>query len=235
MNADECATIDSNPPLMDLRGVVKTYRVGNIETRAVSSVDFCMHRGEFVSIMGRSGSGKSTLLSILGLMDSPDSGRFSVFGRDAMKLSRADRAMLRNRHLGFVFQFFHLISDLSVEDNIALPMHHAGKRAAEIDQRVTELTEHLGIANRRRHKPFQLSGGQQQRVAIARAIANRPDVLLVDEPTGNLDAESGEVVMQLLDEINRDGLAICLVTHDADCAHHASRRMVMVDGHLNPA
>lgn len=230
------APADTPETLLAVRNGHKTYRVGSIETHALFNVDFQIARGEFVSVMGRSGSGKSTLLAILGLMDTLSSGAFSAFGRDASTLSRADRAYLRNRQIGFVFQFFHLIADLSVEENIALPMYQAGASRRDIERRVAETTERLGIAHRRRHHPFQLSGGQQQRVAIARAIANQPSVLLVDEPTGNLDSESGEQVMALLTELWReDRVAICLVTHDPQCAVRAQRQVLMKDGLLTSA
>lgn len=216
--------------LVELRKVSKVYRSGTVETHALYEVDFSMQAGEYTSVTGRSGSGKSTLLSILGLMDTNTSGEFLIFGRNANHLSNSDRALLRNRHLGFVFQFFHLVADLSIEDNIALPMVYAGRKPAEVKSRVETLAEKLGITHRLKHKPGQLSGGQQQRVAIARALANEPDLLLVDEPTGNLDSESGAQVMALLREINEAGCAICLVTHDPECAANAARQIVMVDG-----
>lgn len=219
-------------PILEGIGLTKIFRMGKIETTAVSEVDLCLRRGDFVSIMGRSGSGKSTLLSLLGLMETPSAGQLIAFGRDVGELSRADRAMLRNRHLGFVFQFFHLIADLSVEENIALPMLLAGRAREHVRARVDELTERLSIAHRKTHRPIELSGGQQQRVAVARAIANRPDLLLLDEPTGNLDTENAEALIELLEELNNEGLAICLVTHDPSLAQRAARRLLMTDGSL---
>lgn len=220
-------------PILECAGLTKIFRVGNIETTAVSGADLTIRPGDFVSIMGRSGSGKSTMLAMLGLIESPSDGRLTAFGRELIGMSRADRAMLRNRHIGFVFQFFHLISDMTVAENISLPMLLAGTKRDQIRRRVDELTERLGISHRRAHRPFELSGGQQQRVAVARALANAPDLLLLDEPTGNLDSENSESLMQLLVELNREGLAICLVTHDPLCAQQASRRMVMNDGVLS--
>jgi len=224
----------SSRPILACKGLTRTYQVGRIQTTAVANVDLAIGAGEFVSIMGRLGSGKSTLLALLGLIETPTSGQLLAFGRDAATLSRGDRAMLRNRHLGFVFQFFHLISDLSVEENIALPMLLAGASREAIRARVDELAERLSFAHRKQHRPFELSGGQQQRVAVARAMANKPDLLLLDEPTGNLDSENADALMQLLDELNREGLAICLVTHDPQCAARAARRLVMKDGVLAP-
>lgn len=219
--------------LVHLDNATKVYRTDTVETSALHGVSLQIREGEYLAITGRSGSGKSTLLSVLGLMDSITSGSLVIAGRDVASLGRDERAAIRNAHLGFVFQFFHLIHDLTVSENIALPMMYAGAPATDIARRVDDLTERLGLAARKHHLPAQLSGGQQQRVAVARALANRPDLLLVDEPTGNLDSESGEQVMALLAEVHSDGQAICLVTHDPKCARHASRQLHMKDGVLS--
>lgn len=224
----------SKSNIVELRGARKAFRAGVLETLALGGIDLCIKSGEFVSIMGRSGSGKSTLLSILGLTDRLDSGEFILAGVPTSSISEAGRSRLRLRHVGFVFQFFHLIPEMSVEENIALPMHYAGCSERAIKLRVDGLLDRLGLEHRRFHLPSQLSGGQQQRVAIARALANEPDLLLVDEPTGNLDSEAGASVMDLLAEINAEGRTICMVTHDPSCAARATRQLLMRDGALVP-
>jgi len=219
-------------PILEVDGLTKVYRTDAVETWAVHDASLCIRRGEFIAITGRSGSGKSTLLAMLGLMEAPTSGRLHIAGRDVSGLDAGALAALRCRHLGFVFQFFHLIGDLTVAENIGLPMHYAGHPAPVIRERVADLLDRLGLAHRAAHYPAQLSGGQQQRVAIARALANDPELLLVDEPTGNLDSESGERVMDLLVQANAEGRALCLVTHDPEIAARAGRRVAMVDGRL---
>ncbi len=219
-------------PIIQLDNVSKIYRMTELASHALSEVNLSIAAGEFVCVTGPSGSGKSTLLSVMGLMEPLSAGALRFGGVDASQLNASSRAQLRQRHLGFVFQFFHLIGDLNVFDNIALPMLYAGKSADQITHRVTELLEQLQISHRRNHFPPQLSGGQQQRVAIARALANQPSLLLVDEPTGNLDSNSGQQVMGLLAEANADGQAICLVTHDPSSAAYASRQLRMQDGKL---
>ncbi len=218
--------------LLETRDLCKVFRTREVETHAVQNACLKIHQAEFVAITGRSGSGKSTLLSMLGLMETPSSGEIILAGQSMTQLSKAQRAASRASELGFVFQFFQLIGALSVKENIALAMHYAGHKEAAIKTRVHELLEQLGLSHRAKHYPHQLSGGQQQRVAIARALANQPKLLLVDEPTGNLDAENGAAVMDLLQQAHKTGCAICLITHDEACASVASRRLNMRDGQL---
>ena len=218
--------------IVELEAAQKVYRVGDIETWAVDHVDLTIRSGEFVAVTGRSGSGKSTLLALLGLIDPLDGGDYRLAGVPTRGMSENQRSRLRLKHIGFVFQFFHLIPDFTVEENVALPMLYAGKPRGAAQKSATAMLERLGLSSRARHLPSQLSGGQQQRVAIARALANDPDLLLVDEPTGNLDLESGLSVMRLLAELHREGRTLCLVTHDAECAGFASRRLSMCDGKL---
>jgi len=222
-------------PLVQLHGVSKFYRTAAVETCALSAIDLQIEHGEYLAITGRSGSGKSTLLSVLGLMEPFDHGEYRFAGRSLAGLDARAAASLRGRQIGFVFQFFHLIGDLSVADNIGLPMAYAGADRAAIKKRVEWLAERLGIGHRLGHLPGQLSGGQQQRAAIARALANDPPLLLVDEPTGNLDSESGAEVMRLLAELHREGRTVCLVSHDLSLLGDASRRLEMRDGKLLPA
>jgi len=221
-------------PLVQLHKVSKFYRAASVETCALNAIDLSIEQGDYLAITGRSGSGKSTLLSALGLMEPFDQGSYSFQGRMLVNLSAREAASLRGHYIGFVFQFFHLIGDLSVADNIGLPMAYAGARTAAIKARVATLAERLGIIHRLQHLPGQLSGGQQQRVAIARALVNDPPLLLVDEPTGNLDSDSGAEVMRLLAELHAEGRTICLVSHDLDLLGDASRRLEMRDGRLLP-
>lgn len=222
----------SSDAIIQLQNVSKIFYTEEVASHALAKINLSIAQGEFVCITGASGSGKSTLLSVMGLMETFSEGTLLFGGINANKLDAKGRAIVRQQKLGFVFQFFHLIGDLSVYDNIALPMLYASKSASEIQDRVHELMDRLGIMHRRNHFPPQLSGGQQQRVAIARALANKPSLLLVDEPTGNLDSNSGEQVMNLLAEANSDGQAICLVTHDPFSASFASRQLEMRDGKL---
>jgi putative ABC transport system ATP-binding protein len=189
-------------------------------------------KGEYVAIAGPSGCGKSTLLSILGLLDSPSSGQYLLNGRPVAELGGAERARVRNREIGFIFQSFNLIGDLSVFENVELPLTYRGMKAAERRQRVAAALERVGMAHRAKHLPSQLSGGQQQRVAVARAVAGEPLILLADEPTGNLDSKSGEAVMDLLKELHQSGATICMVTHDPRYARHADRSIHLFDGRV---
>jgi putative ABC transport system ATP-binding protein len=215
-----------------LAGVSRIFYADEVETHALSDVDLEIQAGEYLSIAGPSGCGKSTLLSILGLLDSPSAGRYWLNGKPAENLTLAERARIRNREIGFVFQNFNLIADLSVYENVELPLTYRGIPAHRRRERVHEALEKVGMANRMKHFPSQLSGGQQQRVAVARAIAGRPTILLADEPTGNLDSTNGEAVMDLLRELHRCGSTICMVTHDPRFARHSDRTIHLFDGRV---
>jgi len=203
-----------------------------VETHALSNVNVSIGRGEYVSIAGPSGCGKSTLLSILGLLDSPTQGSYALNSRPVATLKTSERARVRNREIGFIFQSFNLIGDLTVFENVELPLTYRGMRPAERRQRVSDALERVGMAHRAKHVPSQLSGGQQQRVAVARAVAGEPVILLADEPTGNLDSKSGEAVMDLLHELHQNGATICMVTHDPRYARHAQRTIHLFDGKI---
>jgi putative ABC transport system ATP-binding protein len=220
------------PPVIKLEGVTKVFVTDEVETHALERIDVEIGRGEYVAISGPSGCGKSTLLSILGLLDSPSNGSYSLNGRQVSDLRPWERARVRNREIGFIFQSFNLIGDLSVFENVELPLTYRGMRPAERRQRVTEALERVGMAHRAKHLPSQLSGGQQQRVAVARAVAGEPVILLADEPTGNLDSKSGESVMELLKELYMSGATICMVTHDPRYARHAERSIYLFDGRV---
>ena len=220
------------PPLLKLEGVTKIFYTDEVETHALSGVHMEIGRGEYVSIAGPSGCGKSTLLSILGLLDSPTEGEYMLNGRPVADLPVTERARVRNREIGFIFQSLNLIGDLTVYENVELPLTYRGMRSAERKQRVTAALERVGMAHRAKHLPSQLSGGQQQRVAVARAVAGEPLILLADEPTGNLDSKSGEAVMDLLRELHQSGATICMVTHDPRYARHAERSIHLFDGRV---
>jgi putative ABC transport system ATP-binding protein len=220
------------PPVISLEHVTKTFVTDELETHALEDVTFEIARGDYVSISGPSGCGKSTLLSILGLLDSPTSGSYALNGRQVGELKAWERARVRNREIGFIFQSFNLIGDLSVFENVELPLTYRGMRPAERRQRVTDALERVSMAHRAKHLPSQLSGGQQQRVAVARAVAGEPVILLADEPTGNLDSKSGEAVMELLRELYMNGATICMVTHDPRYARHAERHIHLFDGRV---
>jgi putative ABC transport system ATP-binding protein len=218
--------------LIVLRGITKVFLTDEIETHALSNISLDFEQGEYVSIAGPSGCGKSTLLSILGLLDTPTEGSYLLKGRPVGDLSFAERARVRNREIGFIFQSFNLIGDLDVFHNVELPLTYRDMPAVERAGRVRAALERVGMAHRAKHFPSQLSGGQQQRVAVARAVAGEPAILLADEPTGNLDSKSGEAVMALLDELHRQGSTICMVTHDSRYAGHADRAVHLFDGAL---
>ncbi|HXF40468.1 MAG TPA: ABC transporter ATP-binding protein [Blastocatellia bacterium] len=222
----------SDQPLLQLEGVTKVFLTDEVETHALAGVHLEINKGEFISINGPSGCGKSTLLSILGLLDSPTEGNYSLAGKPVADLPLSERARIRNREVGFIFQSFNLIGDLSVFENVELPLTYRGLRAAERKTRVTEALERVGMAHRGKHLPSQLSGGQQQRVAVARAVAGDPLILLADEPTGNLDSTNGEAVMDLLRELHAQGATICMVTHDQRYAAHADRSVHLFDGRV---
>jgi len=221
-----------NQPLIALNGVTKVFYTDEVETHALDQITIDVHPGEYVSISGPSGCGKSTLLSIIGLLDTPTSGDYRLKGQAVTSLSAAERARVRNREIGFIFQSFNLIGDLTVYENVELPLTYRGMPASERKPRVTDALERVGMAHRARHLPAQLSGGQQQRVAVARALGGSPSILLADEPTGNLDSKNGESVMDLLAELHRGGATICIVTHDTRYAAHAQRTISLFDGRV---
>jgi putative ABC transport system ATP-binding protein len=221
--------------LLQLQRINKTYLTDEVETHALRDVDLDIERGEYVSIEGPSGCGKSTLLSIIGLLEAPTSGSYTLNGRAVGSLSTGECAAIRNREIGFIFQNFNLIGDLTVEENIELPLTYRGVSKAERRRRVSEVLERVNIAHRARHYPSQLSGGQQQRVAVARALAGNPSVLLADEPTGNLDSVHGAAVMELLAELHESGSTIVMVTHDRRFARYAKRTVGLLDGRLADA
>ena len=219
-------------PLIELTDVSRSYFTETIETRALHKVNLQIGEGEFVAITGASGSGKSTLLAVLGLLDSHTSGRYRLADREVVSLSPQERALVRNREIGFVFQAFNLIGDLTVFENVELPLVYLGVGTAERQGRVDQVLDRVGMGSRRDHYPGQLSGGQQQRVAVARAIVAEPSLILADEPTGNLDSANGSKVMELLEELHREGATLCMVTHNETLAATAQRRVGMRDGWL---
>jgi putative ABC transport system ATP-binding protein len=223
---------DGLQPLITLQRITKVFLTDEVETHALSNIELTIAKGEYVSIAGPSGCGKSTLLSILGLLDTPTDGSYLLNGQSVVELSAADRARARNREIGFIFQSFNLIGDLTVFQNVELPLTYRGMPASERSQRAQAALDRVGMAHRAKHFPSQLSGGQQQRVAVARAVAGDPSILLADEPTGNLDSHSGEAVMELLDELHRHGATICMVTHDPRYARHADRAVHLFDGRV---
>jgi putative ABC transport system ATP-binding protein len=217
-------------PLIRMTGIKKIFYTDEVETHALADIHLDIRPGEYVAINGPSGCGKTTLLSILGLLDTPTGGSYILSNEDVSNLSAADRARIRNRQIGFIFQAFNLIGDLTVYENVELPLTYRGMGAAERKKRVQEALERVGMSHRVKHYPSQLSGGQQQRVAVARAVAGDPAILLADEPTGNLDSTNGEAVMELLRELHREGATICMVTHDPRYARHADRSIHLFDG-----
>lgn len=218
--------------LIRLEGVTKVFVTDEVETHALAGIHMEIKRGEYVSIAGPSGCGKSTLLAILGLLDSPTDGAYTLNGKAVQNLKLSERARIRNREIGFIFQAFNLIGDLTVYENVELPLTYRGMPGAERKKRVQEALERVGMLHRVKHYPSQLSGGQQQRVAVARALAGDPSILLADEPTGNLDSANGEAVMDLLRELHRGGATICMVTHDPRYARYADRNIRLFDGRI---
>jgi putative ABC transport system ATP-binding protein len=222
----------SGNSIIELSGLSKVFETEDVRTHALSEVSLSIARGEYVAISGPSGCGKSTLLSILGLLDTPTTGDYQLNGEPVARLSAKARAQVRNRQIGFIFQSFNLLGDMTVAENIELPLTYRGMSAAERQGHVGRALERVGMTARARHYPSQLSGGQQQRVAVARAVAGEPSILLADEPTGNLDSRNGEAVMQLLEELHKTGATICIVTHDPRFAEHAERIVHLLDGQL---
>src|SRR4051795_7893151 len=224
--------MSSSEPLIHLADVKKVFYTDEVETHALSGIHLDIKQGEYVSIAGPSGCGKSTLLSILGLLDTPTDGKYILNNHPVESLSLSERARIRNREVGFIFQSFNLIGDLTVYENVELPLTYRGMGSSDRKKRVLEALERVGMAHRAKHLPSQLSGGQQQRVAVARALAGKPAILLADEPTGNLDSRNGEAVMALLKELHDGGATICMVTHDTRFAEHADRTVHLFDGRV---
>jgi putative ABC transport system ATP-binding protein len=221
-----------NTTLIRMDGVQKIFRTDEIETHALCDIHLEISRGEYLAIAGPSGCGKSTLMSILGLLDSPNGGSYKLNGQSVQELNPGQRARIRNREIGFIFQAFNLIGDLTVYENVELPLTYRGMGPAERRRKTTGALERVCMAHRAKHFPAQLSGGQQQRVAVARALAGDPLILLADEPTGNLDSKNGDAVMDLLKELHNSGATICIVTHDPRYAHHAERTIHLFDGRV---
>ena len=224
--------MQSPEPLIQLRGVRKVFLTDEVETHALAEVDLTIAEGEYVAINGPSGCGKTTLLSILGLLDVPTEGSYVLEDRPVDALTAAERSRIRNRRIGFVFQAFNLIGDLTVAENVELPLTYRGMSAGDRRRRVQDALEKVGMSHRAGHYPLQLSGGQQQRVAVARAVVGEPALLLADEPTGNLDSANSEAVMELLAALHRDGSTICMVTHDQRFARQAQREIRLFDGRV---
>jgi putative ABC transport system ATP-binding protein len=222
----------TNETLIKLEGVTKVFVTDEVETHALGGIHLQIRRGEYVTIAGPSGCGKSTLLAILGLLDTPSGGSYVLNDRPVQSLKMSERARIRNREIGFIFQAFNLIGDLTVYENVELPLTYRGMSGSERKKRVHEALERVGMSHRVKHYPSQLSGGQQQRVAVARALAGSPSILLADEPTGNLDSANGEAVMDLLRDLHRQGATICMVTHDPRYARFAERTIHLFDGRI---
>ena len=222
----------ANGTLVKMDGVKKVFHADEVETHALAGIQLEIARGEYLSIAGPSGCGKSTLLAILGLLDSPTEGSYELNGKSVADLKLADRTRIRNREIGFIFQAFNLIGDLTVYENVELPLTYRSMGTVERKQKTNNALERVGMAHRAKHFPAQLSGGQQQRVAVARALGGDPLILLADEPTGNLDSKNGDAVMDLLKELHDNGATICIVTHDPRYAHHAERTIHLFDGRI---
>ena len=218
--------------LISLEAVTKVFTTDEMETHALAGIELQIRRGEYVSISGPSGCGKSTLLAILGLLDTPSNGNYTLNGTKVDKMKLSERARVRNREIGFIFQAFNLIGDLTVYENVELPLTYRNMPSSERKTLVREALERVGMSHRMKHYPSQLSGGQQQRVAVARALAGKPSILLADEPTGNLDSANGEAVMNLLSELHKEGATICMVTHDPRYAACADRNILLFDGRI---
>jgi putative ABC transport system ATP-binding protein len=224
--------VEQTETLIKLEGVKKVFFTEEVETHALAGIHLEITEGEYVCIAGPSGCGKTTLLSILGLLDTPTDGHYTLAGTPVANISASQRARIRNRQIGFIFQAFNLIGDLTVFENVELPLTYRDMPSAERKKRVQEALERVGMSHRMKHYPSQLSGGQQQRVAVARSVAGDPAILLADEPTGNLDSTNGEAVMELLRDLHREGATICMVTHDPRYAAHADRTIHLFDGRV---
>ena len=218
--------------MIRMHGLNKVYRTADVETTALNNVNLDIDKGEFIAIMGPSGCGKSTLLNVLGMLDTPSTGSYEFLGSDVAGRGEKALATIRKQHIGFIFQSFNLIDELTVAENVQLPLLYQKIAPAEREKRVQEVLERVNIAHRAEHRPQQLSGGQQQRVAVARAVVTNPELILADEPTGNLDTKNGEEVLALLQQLNEDGTTIIMVTHDPGHAEHASRVINMLDGRI---
>jgi putative ABC transport system ATP-binding protein len=226
-------TMTASPDaLIHMEGIRKVFYTDEVETHALSEIHLDIRKGEYVAIAGPSGSGKSTLLAIMGLLDTPTHGQYRLNAKAVEDIGPSERARIRNREIGFIFQSFNLIGDLTVYENVELPLTYRGMSSADRKQRVHHSLERVGMSHRTRHYPAQLSGGQQQRVAVARALAGSPSILLADEPTGNLDSRNAESVMELLKELHREGATICTVTHDPRFSRHADRTIHVFDGRI---
>ncbi len=219
-------------PLLQLEAVTKVFTTDEVETHALAGIHLQINRGDYISISGPSGCGKSTLLAILGLLDTPSDGKYVLNDTPVETLKMRDRARIRNREIGFIFQAFNLIGDRTVYENVELPLTYRNMPARERKELVMEALERVGMSHRMKHYPSQLSGGQQQRVAVARALVGKPSILLADEPTGNLDSANGEAVMELLRDLHRSGATICMVTHDPRYARTADRIIRLFDGRI---
>jgi len=218
--------------MIRLDSISRTYAMGSVEVHALRDIDLEIERNDYLAVMGPSGSGKSTLMNIIGCLDNPSSGRFSLEGRDTSNLSDRELSKMRNTFVGFVFQTFNLLPRATALDNVETPLIYAGVRSGERRRRAREALERVGLADRMEHRPSELSGGQRQRVAIARALVNKPSLVLADEPTGNLDSATGVEIMQILDDLHKEGNTILLVTHERELAEHADRTIVMRDGRI---
>jgi putative ABC transport system ATP-binding protein len=225
-------SVSPGEALISMDAVRKVFYTDEVETHALAGIHLVIKKGEYIAIAGPSGCGKSTLLSIMGLLDTPTDGKYILNGEPVETLNLSDRARIRNREVGFIFQSFNLIGDLNVYENVELPLTYRGMPAAERKKRVLESLERVGMSHRTKHYPSQLSGGQQQRVAVARALGGSPSILLADEPTGNLDSKNGEAVMDLLHALHSEGATICMVTHDPRYARHADREVHLFDGRV---
>jgi putative ABC transport system ATP-binding protein len=218
--------------LISMNGIAKVFQADDVETHALLDVHLEIGQGDFLSIEGPSGSGKSTLLSIMGLLDEPTSGSYRLKDRETQAMSPTERAYFRNEHIGFVFQSFNLIGDLTIYENVELPLRYRKMPPAEVRAAVERALERVGMSHRKNHMPSQLSGGQQQRVAVARAVVGNPSLVLADEPTGNLDSKNGEAVMELLRELHSQGATVCMVTHNHEYTRYATRSVQLYDGRL---